>query len=433
MAETSIVRAIKGMNDVRPGAEERFLDSDVWQRMFEVASRVLGGYGYDQVYLPVVEATPLFARGIGEATDIVSKEMYTFSDRGERSLTLRPEGTAGAVRAYVEHNLGRTDPMQRWWYAGPMFRAERPQKGRYRQFFQIGAELFGAADPSADAEMLQLVWRLCDELGLRDVTMRINTLGDDESRRAYRERLRGYFHAHAEALCESCRERIETNPLRILDCKRPSCREVTAGAPDIFEVLSPASRGHFDEVCKLLGELGVPYGRDRQLVRGLDYYTGTTFELTTTQLGAQDALLGGGRYDNLVQELGGPPTPAIGFAAGVERIALLLAEKIARVTPDLYLIPMTGLAGPALRLADALRREGGWRVEVDVSGQRLKQQMRRADRLGAKCALVLGEQEVASGHGKLKHLSVSSDLDVGLTPPALHLALGHVLGSKESS
>lgn len=432
MAEADIVRAIKGMNDVRPGATETFLDSSVWQRIFEVAGRVLGGYGYRQVWLPLVEATPLFARGIGEQTDIVSKEMYTFSDRGERSLTLRPEGTAGAVRAYVEHNLGRTDAVQRWWYAGPMFRAERPQKGRYRQFYQIGAEVFGVSDASADAEMLQLVVRLCEALGLRDVTVRLNTLGDDESRGAYRERLRGYFRQHAQALCDSCRERIDTNPLRILDCKRPTCREVTAQAPDIFESLTDPSRRHFDRVCELLADLAVPYVRDRQLVRGLDYYTGTTFELTTAQLGAQDAILGGGRYDNLVRELGGPETPAIGFAAGVERIALLVADAMAKVTPDLYVIPMEGLAGEALRLADGLRQVGRWTVEVDVTGSRLKQQMRRADKVGAKCALVLGEQEVTSGHGKLKHLSVSSELDVGLNPQALHLALGNVLGRKES-
>jgi histidyl-tRNA synthetase len=420
------IRAVKGMHDVRPGAAETFLDTAWWNRIFATAERVLESAGYRRVYLPVVEETALFTRGIGEATDIVSKEMYSFSDRGERQLTLRPEGTAGAARAYVEHNLAATDPVQRWWYAGPMYRAERPQKGRYREFYQIGAELFGAASPASDAEMIGLVWALTRALGIDGVTVRLNTLGDPPSRAAYREALQGFLRGRKSELCDSCAERIETNPLRVLDCKRPQCREVVKAAPDIAASLSPEARGHFDAVQQLLEAQRVPYTRDSHLVRGLDYYTGTLFELTTTALGAQDAILGGGRYDNLVQELGGAPTPSIGFAAGVERLALVLSEKEKAPWsgPHLYIVPMGGAETKALTLAAETRAEGPWRVEVDVSGGKLKQQMKRADRSGALLALVLGESELTAGQAKLKDLLAATETPlVELTGSALCAAI----------
>ncbi len=413
-----MIQAVKGMNDVRPGAAETFLDSTVWDFVTDQAAAVLNSYGYRHVRLPLVEETSLFARGIGEDTDIVSKEMYSFTDRGERSLTLRPEGTAGAVRAYIEHALAKTDAVQRWWYFGPMFRAEAPQKGRYRQFYQIGAELFGIGAPQADAEMLVMLAELCKRLGLEEVKVRLNCLGDGDSRARYRAVLQEYLGGRLGELCETCQRRAASNPLRVLDCKRASCHAVVAEAPDIFNSLSEPSRVHFDKVQELVSAAGVSYQRDQRLVRGLDYYTGTIFELTTSALGAQDAILGGGRYDDLVAELGGPPTPAVGFAAGVERLALLMSQRVERGLlttwggPHLYLVPMAGAEARAMALADDVRRRGPWRVEVDVSGGRLKHQMRRADRLGALAALVLGEDELAKGKAAVKTLKrTASDGD----------------------
>jgi histidyl-tRNA synthetase len=426
----NLIRAPKGMNDVLPNAGDAFLSCGVWDRIFSIASRVLAGYGYQQVRLPVVEDTALFARGIGEATDIVQKEMFTFT-RSEQSLTLRPEGTAGAVRAYIEHDFGNNNPVQRWWYAGPMFRAERPQAGRYRQFYQIGAELLGTDSPVADAEMVIMLWRLCRELGLdvgSGVRVRMNSLGDGPSRLAYRQTLSAFLLSRASGLCQSCQARLATNPLRALDCKREECRGVVADAPNIADSLSQASAEHFATVERLITEAGVAYVRDPRLVRGLDYYTGTLFEFTTNALGAQDAILGGGRYDELCTELGGPATPAIGFAAGVERLALLLskdAQGSLEVGVDLYLIPMAGTEGKALKLADDLRTaDKAARVDVDVSGKKLKQQMRRADKSGARFVLVLGETEVQTGRGKLKCMKDGQETEVDLRADRLVAAFG---------
>ena len=257
-----MITAVKGMNDMLPGAAEAFLDSALWELVLGRTAELLNGYGYRRVLLPVVEETMLFARGIGEDTDIVGKEMYTFTDRGGRSLTLRPEGTAGAVRAYIEHNLGRTSPVQRWWYVGPMFRAESPQKGRYRQFYQVGAELFAAGAPAADAELLILLTRLCEALGIEGFTARVNSLGDPDSRAAYRDVLRTYLSARVGELCESCQRRAATNPLRVLDCKRPACRAVASGAPDIASAFTEPARLHFEAVLRLLDAARVPYVRD---------------------------------------------------------------------------------------------------------------------------------------------------------------------------
>lgn len=423
------ITAIKGMNDIRPGATDAFLDSAVWARIMAVAGEVLGSYGYAPVWLPVVEDTGLFVRGIGEDSDIVAKEMYSFTDRGERPLTLRPEGTAGAVRAYVEHNLGRTDSVQRWWYAGPMYRAERPQKGRYRQFYQIGAELFGVASAAADAEMVLMVDQMCRRLGLRDLGIRLNTLGDPASRQAYRVTLQAFLQERRASLCDSCQGRLDSNPLRVLDCKRESCRATVDAAPDILQSLTPEATAHFAKVEGLLRDGGLTYRRDRRLVRGLDYYTGLIFEFTTGALGAQDAILGGGRYDNFVHDLGGPATPAIGFAAGVERLALLLTQTVdaARHGAHLYIAPMEeSCVGPAFALANAVRAAGAWRVEVDVSLGRLKAQMRRADRSGARSALVLGVNELQSKRGKLKDLSASTEVEVELDAGPLVTALSKI-------
>ena len=424
-AKRGIVKAPKGMNDIVPAASDSFLDSAVWDRILKVAGDVLSSFGYQRVFLPAVEQTQLFTRGIGEDTDIVSKEMYTFEDRGGRSLTLRPEGTAGAARAYVEHNFNNKESVQRWWYAGPMYRAERPQKGRYRQFYQIGAELFGVGTALADAEMLIMLWTMARELGLSDVALRINTLGDAESRTRYRDALRDYLREFEDKLSEHSRGLIDKNPLRVLDSKRAEDREVVASAPDILDVLTDDAREHFETLVKYLDSADIPYDRDRKLVRGLDYYTGPIFEFTTGKLGAQDAVLGGGRYDNLVEELGGTTTPAVGFAAGVERLALILTQEGALQNgPDLYVVPMKGCEEKALSIAQSCRGASSMRIEVDVSGGKMKQQMRRADRIGARFVLVLGEDEVASGKAKLKNMRGTEPVEVELTASSLVGALG---------
>lgn len=425
---SDILHAVKGMNDIVPDAKEGFLDSAVWDHVLDIARRVIEAHGYRHVRLPIVEETALFARGIGEGTDIVSKEMYTFSDRGERSLTLRPEGTASCVRAYVEHGLSRSDPEQKWWYQGPMFRAERPQKGRYRQFYQVGVEHFGIKDPAADAAMIAIAWRITEALGLTGITLKINSLGDTESRDRYREVLRGYMKAHESEICDACKGRMVTNPLRFLDCKVPACKELAKKAPDIADSLSEASKTHYARVEQLLRDCGLSFVRDAALVRGLDYYTDTLFELTTTALGAQDAVGGGGRYDNLIEELGGAPTPAVGFAMGIERICLLVAQgQPIDAGPHLFIAPMEGAVGAALKLADAVRAAGPFRVEVDVSGRKVKAQMRRADKLKARAAIVLGEDEIARGHGNLKDLRVSSSIDVALNGAAVGEALARLI------
>ncbi|MEE8408763.1 MAG: histidine--tRNA ligase [Myxococcota bacterium] len=432
MDDRKELSAPKGMNDILPGAAEPLLDSELWQHFIAVTAHHFESFGFRRVWLPAVENTALFARSIGAETDIVAKEMFSFEDRGGRPLTLRPEGTASAVRAYIEHRYPREAPQQRWWYFGPMFRGERPAKGRYRQFYQVGVEMFGAAAPTADAELLHALWQWFQKLGLSGITVRINSLGDAWCRERYRASLQAYLRHHENELCDDSKRRIDTNPLRVLDCKRDGCKRVASGAPDILEALSDDSRRHFDRVLELVAELGIPVIRDPCLVRGLDYYTGTVFELTTDQLGAQDALVGGGRYDDLVRELGGPPTPAIGFAAGVERIAELLARhRRPRQGPDLYVIPMPGTEVRALQIADAVRALGSWRVEVDVAGGRLKRQLKRADRSGARAALVLGDEEIASGRAKLRDLGVSSEVDIDLDGAALHTALGSLFSGRE--
>lgn len=419
-----MLKAVKGMQDVWPQAGEPFLDTAVWRFIVETFGEALDAHGYGRVWLPTVESTALFARGIGEGTDIVGKEMYSFEDRGQRQLTLRPEGTAGAVRAFVEHRLDRGAETQRWWYFGPMFRAERPQKGRYRQFYQVGAELLGAATPLADAEIVALLHHTTEALGLGgDVALVLNSMGDADSREAFAAVIAEFGRSHGDRWCESCQSRLQTHPLRILDCKRPECKALVADAPAIDSVWSDAARAHMSQVEDILGALGVPFARDHRLVRGLDYYTGLVFEFRTQLLGAQDAVLGGGRYDGLVASLGGTSTPAVGFAAGIERLALLLASRRealhAKQVPALYLAAMDSGDRQVLALASALRKLGCAPVEVDVAGGRVKQQMRRADRSGARTALVLGLDEWASKKATLKDLRHGRCCDVSLEPTLL--------------
>lgn len=395
-------QAIRGMNDILPG------ESALWQRLEATLREVLAGYGYHEIRLPLVEKTELFARSIGEVTDIVEKEMYTFADRNGDSLTLRPEGTAGCVRACVEHGLLHHQT-QRLWYAGPMFRYEKPQKGRYRQFHQVGAEAYGMAGPDIDAELICLSARLWPRLGIRDVALQINSLGSSAARLAYRERLVTYFAARRDELDEDSRRRLDTNPLRILDSKNPALRAVIAGAPSLLDHLDPESQTHFAELKALLDAAGIAYQINPRLVRGLDYYCKTVFEWVTDTLGAQGTICAGGRYDGLIEQLGGQAVPGVGFALGLERLVAMLAaagQPAAEPAPHAYLIAVGDAAQRhGLALAERLRdRLPDLRLRMNCGGGGFKPQFRRADASGARFALILGETEVAAGTVAIKPL-----------------------------
>ncbi|HEY8517921.1 MAG TPA: histidine--tRNA ligase [Candidatus Binatia bacterium] len=423
------ITAVKGFRDALPEAAR------LLSRVENAAVRVLETYGYAEIRLPIVERTELFARAIGETTDIVEKEMYTFPDRDETLLTLRPEGTAPLVRAYVEHHLDQKDPVGRFYYLGPMFRHERPQKGRHRQFYQVGAELIGREDPLADAELLLAMWDVLDAVGVRGATLLLNSLGDAQCRPAYRDELRAFGQSRLDELCENCRRRLDKNPLRILDCKEPGCREATKDAPRLIDHLCEPCATHFARVRALLDAQGVPYELDPRLVRGLDYYVRTTFEVMGPGLGAQGAVGAGGRYDGLVAQLGGPPVSGIGFAFGVDRLVLSLqasdpsvdAQVAAELAPEIFIAPL-GAEAEAEALGVARRlRAAGLRVELD-GGRSLKSLMRRADKLGAKQVMILGEEELAQRRATMRDMEAKQDrklaVDIDLTGDALLAAVG---------
>jgi len=389
-------QAPRGTRDILPGESER------WEWLEARTRDILSRYGYREVRTPLFEATDLFVRSVGEATDIVQKELYTFEDRKGRSLTLRPEGTAPLVRAYLEHSLGHGDPVTRLSYIGPMFRYERPQAGRFRQFWQIGAELLGPGAPPADAEMIDLFVAILEGIGLSGITVLLNSLGDATCRPAYRERIREHFASREAELCADCKERLRTNPLRILDCKVPSCQAAVASAPSVLDSLCDPCREHFRGVQAALEALGIRYEIAPRLVRGLDYYTRTVFEVHASSLGAQNAVGGGGRYDQLVQEFGGPATPAIGFSIGMERLLLAAGESgagagrgadvcVVALTPGAVVESLTlartlrGIAGGAVPTA---RVPGdGLRVLVDLAGRSASAQMKWASKVGARFAV----------------------------------------------
>jgi histidyl-tRNA synthetase len=411
------IQPIRGMNDVLPDS------SHVWQHVERVASDLFESYGYRQIRVPVLERTELFKRSIGEVTDIVEKEMYTFEDRSGDSVTLRPEATAGIVRAALSNSLLHNQ-QHRVWFAGPMFRYERPQKGRYRQFHQIDVEALGYAGPDVDAELIALSARLWRRLGLTGLRLEINSLGTPESRVGYREALVNYFKAHEGQLDADSQRRLVTNPMRILDSKNPAMASLVAGAPQITEYLDAESQQHFDRLQALLGAIGIPFTVNPRLVRGLDYYSRTVFEWLTDRLGAQAAVCSGGRYDGLVGQLGGKPTPAIGWALGLERIVELLTLEPAvppPPEPHAYLV-MAGDAAAregfvlAERLRDALAAVD---VELDCVGGSFKAQMRRADKRGARVALILGEQELSTGLISVKPLRAGAGEQRQLTFEAL--------------
>ena len=396
------VKAIRGMRDILPS------ESGAWQRLEAVVAEVLDAYGYREIRLPLLEKTELFARSIGEVTDIVEKEMYTFADRNDDSLTLRPEGTAGCVRACIEHGLLHNQ-VQRLWYRGSMFRYERPQKGRYRQFHQVGLEAYGMDGPDIDAEVILVGRRLWQRLGL-EVELQLNSLGDAAERAVYRDRLVDYFQANADQLDEDSRRRLENNPLRILDSKNPDMQPLLAAAPALLEHLGPESRAHFDGLRARLDAAGVDYVINPRLVRGLDYYGRSVFEWVTDRLGAQGTVCAGGRYDALVEQLGGKPTPAVGFAMGLERLVELLAtdqaDDSSGAPAQVYVVVGNeALAVEAVALSERLRDDiTGLRLSLHCGGGSLKSQFKRADRSGAELALVLGEEEWARGEAAVKPL-----------------------------
>jgi histidyl-tRNA synthetase len=409
---------VRGTRDILPEEVAR------WRRIEETFRAVAGRYNYREIRFPVLEYTELFTRGIGETTDIVGKQMFTFPDQKGRSITLRPEGTASAARAYLNAGLHVNDPFQKWFYLGPMFRYEKPQKGRYRQFDQYGVEVFGSLEPSVDAEVIALAWTLMSDLGLGGLKLKLNSIGCAEDRARHQEVLRAHFAESVGKMCADCRRRHAENPLRMLDCKEPGCQAFIEGAPGSADHLCDDCAAHFAKVRTLLDRLGLAYEIDPRLVRGLDYYTRTVFELISDELGAQDSLLGGGRYDGLVETLGGPPTPGIGFAGGTDRLAIVLEERErapgqeARL--DLFLAALGEDArAVALQLAETLRRRRGIAVDLDHRDRGLRKQLSEANRLGARYLLVVGDDEVATKRGKLKEMASGEEREVDLAADAL--------------
>jgi histidyl-tRNA synthetase len=395
------LQSVRGMNDILPD------EAEFWELFEDTVRSWLKAYGYRPIRMPIVEPTPLFKRAIGEVTDIVEKEMYSFEDslNGEQ-LTLRPEGTAGCVRALVQHNLAAQHP-RRLYYMGPMFRHERPQKGRYRQFHQVGVEAFGFAGPDIDAEMILMGARLWADLGLDGIELQINSLGQAEERAQHRAALIAYFEEHAELLDEDAKRRLYTNPLRILDTKNPAMQEMCAAAPKLIDYLGAESLAHFEGVQRVLKDAGLPFTINPRLVRGLDYYNLTVFEWVTDKLGAQGTVCAGGRYDGLVQQLGGKSTPACGFAMGVERLVALIKEsggEPAAPAPDVYVVHQGDEASRlAFRVAEGLRDQG-IDVLLNCGGGSFKSQMKKADGSGATFAVIIGDDEAATGEAQLKAL-----------------------------
>ena len=403
------ITAIKGMNDILPG------DVETWQFLEAKAREVFSLYGLSEIRTPAVEKTELFCRSIGETTDIVEKEMYTFNDKSDNSLTLRPEGTAPAMRSFIQNKLYNLDPVTKLYYMGPMFRYERPQKGRYRQFHQIGAEVLGVEDPKIDAQVLAMLHQYFCAIGIDAVSLQVNSLGCPECRPAYRQQLIDYLEQRLAQLCPDCQRRYLTNPLRVLDCKATGCQQATVDAPAAIDHLCGDCDEHFAAVKKHLQALGVPFEINARMVRGLDYYVRTTFELVTDQLGSQNAVAAGGRYDGLVESLGGPALPGIGFAIGVERLVLMKgADRVVPAAPELFIAALGDAAADQAFVLMSHLQKNGIRAEMDYQTKSLKSQMRRANKFSAAYTLVLGEDELRSGQANLKKMADGSQIEVSL-------------------
>lgn len=409
------------MNDCLP------TQSPLWQKVEGIVKNVISAYGYNEVRMPIVEETNLFSRAVGEETDVVSKEMYTFEDRNGDSLTLRPEGTAGCVRSCIQNSLINRDE-QRLWYMGPMFRHERPQKGRYRQFHQCGVEVFGLNGPDVDAELIMMTARLWRELGIdKHVRLELNSIGSQEDRADYRTALVAFLEQHIDVLDEDCKRRMHTNPLRVLDTKNPDIQAILGDAPHLSEYLGEESKAHFAGLCELLDAAGIEYTVNERLVRGLDYYNRTVFEWMTESLGSQGTVCGGGRYDGLVEQLGGKATPAVGFAMGLERLVLMmetLGNTDVRRNVDVYMVTAgEGTLTAGMKLVEELREQvPGLRVMTHFGGGNFKKQFKRADKVGAAVALVLGENEVAEKTVVLKDLAGGEQETISQTEIAGKLA-----------
>jgi len=395
-------RSVKGMEDILPQ------DVQIWQYLERTARTELESYGYREIRTPIVEDTSIFVRGIGETTDIVTKEMYTFTDRKDRSLTLRPEGTAPIVRAYIEHSLDQVSQVLRLYYIGPMFRAERPQKGRSRQFHQIGVEVFGADSSYADVEVIMQATSLLKLFGLSGFTIKLNSLGCKKDKDAFADKLKRFLEDKKNRLCADCKERIKKNALRVLDCKEESCMQVVREAPNILESLCDPCKDHFDKVKRCLESVKVEFKETKNLVRGLDYYTGTVFEITHTALGGQDAIGAGGRYDNLAKDLGGPSVGAVGYALGIERIIIALKKELPASKNVVYIATLGDAAKiNGVQLAEKIRRDAGLQgviVLTDITESSLKSQMRSADKNNAKVVLILGDEELKQNKVVIKDM-----------------------------
>ncbi len=394
------ITSVRGFRDILPD------ETPKWQRVEEKIREIFFNFGIQEIRTPVLEKTELFKRGIGEATDIVEKEMYTFLDRGNEYLTMRPEATASVIRAYIEHHIYEKDPVAKLFTIGPMFRRERPQKGRFRQFHQINVEFLGQEDPRIDAELMSMLMYLLSEVGLAKLKLEINSLGCDKCRPAFREKVTGFLKNREEDLCEDCRRRLVTNPLRIFDCKNESCQEIISGAPVILDFICVECKQHFEKVKEHLGILHIPFIINTKMVRGLDYYTRTAFEITTQSLGAQNAVTGGGRYDGLVQMLGGPNISGIGFAIGFDRLISMIPDADGQDAkrPNIFIAALGDKAQSfAFSLCNTLRL-AGIRAEMDFSNRSLKSQMKRSNKLNCSHTLIIGEKEMEKGAAQLRNM-----------------------------
>ena len=401
-----LIKAVRGTKDIIGEEAKKYIYiSNVAQKMFE-------NYGYNFVKTPIFEETELFKRGIGEATDVVEKEMYTFKDRGDRSITLRPENTASLVRCYLENAIYAKEDISRFYYNGSMFRYERPQAGRQREFNQIGLEVFGEKSPKVDAEVIAIGYKFLEKLGISDLEVKINSVGSKESRTIYREKLIEHFSKHLDDMCDDCKDRINRNPLRLLDCKVDKDKDFYKSAPNIIDFLFEDERKHYEDVKKYLDVFGIKYTEDPTLVRGLDYYSSTVFEIVTNKLGSQGTVLGGGRYDNLLKELGDKDIPAVGFATGVERIMMLLGENYPKNNPDVYIAWLgENTSETALKIAESLR-DNDIKVYIDYSEKGMKSHMKKADKLSVRYCIILGEDELNKGIVLLKDFSTREQKEV---------------------